>query len=106
EAMPWSASSRTARVGRASLRAIATSAHASCSLATFPPTYKEASRSREAFVASRCERSRLGLVLRRCCCRRGDALAHRARLGERKVAEQRWNGRALVLRVRRGRAPR
>jgi len=37
EAMPWSTSSRTARVGRASLRAIATSAQASCSLATFPP---------------------------------------------------------------------
>src|SRR6266571_7432857 len=98
EAMPWSTSSRTARVGRASLRAIATSAQASCSLATFPPGInKEASRSREAFVASRCERSRLGLVLRRCCGR-GSA-AHGSRLWEQKVAEQRSNGRASVPRL-------
>src|SRR5438128_621063 len=98
EAMPWSASSRTARVGRASLRAIATSAQASCSLATFPPGInKEASRSREAFVASWCERSRLGLVLRRCCCGRGNAVAHGSRLWERKVAEQPSDSRVSVL---------
>ena len=96
--MPWSTSASTSRVGRASFRATATSAQASCSLATFPPaSNKEASRSREAFVASRCEQMRLGLVLRRnCCCGRGHARAHGVRLWEAKVAKQRSDGRDSV----------